>query len=40
MHSGVPITTEADDNKALFLGHDGLVDERAGDMMWKNGGHG
>ena len=29
---GVPVATEANDDKALFLGHDGLVDVPAGDL--------
>jgi len=35
---GVPVTTEADDDKALFLRHDSLVDMPAGDEMGENDG--
>jgi hypothetical protein len=38
---GIPITTEADDDQSLVLGHDRLVDVPAGDEMGEyDGTHG
>ena len=33
---GVPVATEADDDKALLFRHDGLVNMPTGDKMGKN----
>lgn len=35
---GISVTTEADDNKSLLFGHDGLVDVLCGNEMGENHG--